>query len=160
MYVVTATSTVTVNAAFLHEIKTVDHELWDMLDQLRYLCSRPIDVSDHCRRFVDMLLEFRDQLALHFALEEAYGYFDEPLDVCQAFSREAEKLRQEHRRLHEHLSQLVDRAESLLENGSRAQLASSVPGQFILFDAALLNHEERENELLMRAVGEDLGSGD
>jgi hypothetical protein len=160
MSISTETGTLTMNVAFLQEIKSVDHELWDMLDQLRYVCSRPIDVADHCRRFVDMLMDLRDQLALHFALEEAFGYFEDPIEVAQAFSREAEKLRSEHRRLYTHLAQIVDRAEMLLEEGNRAQLASAIPGQFILFDAALLNHEERENEMLMRAMDEDLGGED
>jgi hypothetical protein len=160
MSIIIETGTLTVNAAFLQEIKSVDQELWDMLDQLRYVCSRPIDISDHCRRFVDMLIDLRDQLALHFALEEAYGYFEDPMEVAQAFSREAEKLHNEHRRLYQQFSQIVDRAEMLLEEGNRAQLASSIPGQFILFDAALLNHEERENEMLMTAMDEDLGGGD
>ena len=28
------------------------------------------------RRFAVLLAELRDQLAMHFSLEEAYGYFD------------------------------------------------------------------------------------
>ncbi len=37
------------------------------------------------------------------------------MEVAQAFSREAEKLRNEHRRLYQQFSQIVDRAEILLK---------------------------------------------
>jgi len=42
-----------------------------------------------CRHLVDWLSELRDQLALHFALEEAYGYFDEPLHVAPQLAEKA-----------------------------------------------------------------------
>jgi len=107
-----------------------------------------------------LLLELRDQIALHFALEEAYGYFDDPVDVSPTTAYQAENLRSDHRRLYSHLSDLVDRAETMLEDGHQAMLATSVPGQFILFDEALQNHEHRENELLMSMLEEEIGTGD
>lgn len=155
-----ATGTVTINAAFLQEIKEVDNELWSLLAKARHACSRPIALSGNCRYFVNMLLELRDQLALHFALEEAYGYFDDPADVAPRLAYEADRLRNEHRRLYCHLSDLVERAETMLEEGHHAMLATSIPGQFILFDAALENHEHRENELLMSLLDDDIGTGD
>ena len=42
MTVVTSTGTVTVNAAFLQEIKEVNQELWSLLACLRHRCQRPI----------------------------------------------------------------------------------------------------------------------
>lgn len=155
-----ATRTVTINAAFLQEIKEVNDELWSLLSKVRHACSRPIALSGNCRYFVNMLLELRDQLALHFALEEAYGYFEDPVDVSPHMAREAERLRDEHRRLYSHLSDIVERAETMLDEGHQAVLATSIPGQFILFDAALQNHEQRENALLMAMMDEDIGGGD
>ena len=155
-----ATAALTVNAAFLQEIKTVNEELWQLLDRLRYVCSRPIDIADHSRFFVNMLLELRDQLALHFALEEAYGYFEDPLEVSPVVSREAGRLCEEHRRLYSQISKLADRAEMFLDEGNYTLLTTSIPGQFILFDAALQNHEAHENELLIMALDEDLRGGD
>lgn len=154
------TGTVTINPAFLQEIKEVNDELWSLLARIRHACSRPIALSGNCRHLVNLLLELRDQLALHFALEEAYGYFDDPVDVSPRTAYEAEKLRAEHRRLYSHLSDLVERAETMLEEGQQTMLATSIPGQFILFDEALQNHEHRENELLMSMLEEEIGTGD
>lgn len=160
MATLTHTATVTINPAFLQEIKEVNDELWSLLAKLRHACTRPIALSGNCRHFVNLLLELRDQLALHFALEEAYGYFDDPVDVSPRTAYEAEKLRAEHRRLYTHLSDLVERAETMLEEGHQAMLATSIPGQFILFDEALQNHEHRENLLLMTMLEEEIGTGD
>lgn len=160
MSTMVATSTLTVNAAFLQEIKTVNEDLWQLLDRLRYACSRPIDITDHSRFFVNMLVELRDQLALHFALEEAYGYFEDPIEVRITIAREANRLRNEHRRLYAQISQIAERGEMFIEEGNFTMLATSLPGQFILFDAALQNHERRENELLLMAMDQDTGGED
>ena len=61
----TTTGTVTVNAAFLQEIKEVNQELWTLLADLRHRCQRPIAPAG-CRYLIDKLSQFRDQLALHF----------------------------------------------------------------------------------------------
>ena len=78
MSIATATSTVTVNAAFFQEIKEVNQELWQTLAQVRDVCQRPQVAQVDAHRFATLLGELRDQLAMHFALEEAYGYFDDP----------------------------------------------------------------------------------
>src|SRR5262245_61954266 len=96
MTVITTTGTVTVNAAFLQEIKEVNQELWSLLADLRHRCQRPI-APGHCRLLIDKLCQLRDQLALHFSLEEAYGYFEDPVEVAPQLSRQAEMLRSEHR---------------------------------------------------------------
>ena len=49
MTVITSTGTVTVNAAFLQEIKEVNQELWSLLADLRHRCQRPI-APGHCRQ--------------------------------------------------------------------------------------------------------------
>jgi hypothetical protein len=160
MATVIGTGTLTINAAFLQEIKEVNDELWSLLGKVRHACSRPIALSGNSRYFVNMLLELRDQLALHFALDEAYGYFEDPADVTPHLGREAERLRGEHRRIYSQLCSIADRAETMLDHGHQALLATSIPGQFILFDEALQNHERRENQLLMQMLGEELGEGD
>ena len=47
MSVVVMTRTVTVNAAFLQEIKEVNQELWQRLEDMRHRCQRP---SVDCRQ--------------------------------------------------------------------------------------------------------------
>jgi hypothetical protein len=153
------TRTVTVNAAFLQEIKEVNQELWQRLEEMRHRCQRPIGPA-HCRHLVERLSELRDQLALHFALEEAYGYFDDPIEVAPRLSHMAETLRSEHRRLYMQLTSIVDRAERLLRSEQLATLALWIGPEFLDFDAALRDHESRENELIYEAYDTDLGDGD
>ena len=69
MTVENRTSTVTVNAAFLQEIKEVNEDLWKLLDDVKQLCNNPQTVQHQGRQVVEMLAELRDQLAMHFALE-------------------------------------------------------------------------------------------
>ncbi|MCL6481793.1 MAG: hypothetical protein K6U02_08700 [Firmicutes bacterium] len=71
MATVVQTGTVTINAAFLQEIKEVNQDLWALLAELRHRCQRPL-APGACRWLLDRLCQLRDQLALHFSLEEAY----------------------------------------------------------------------------------------
>ncbi len=159
MSVLTTTATVTVNPAFLQEIKEVNQELWQSLADLRKRCSRPI-ATGMCRHLVDWLSELRDQLALHFALEEAYGYFDEPLHVAPQLAEKADHLRSEHQELYSEFSDLVDRAERMFFAGQTAALAVWVGPRFLDFDHRLRSHEDRENELIYDAFDVDIGVGD
>ncbi len=153
------TRTVTVNAAFLQEIKEVNQELWQRLDEMRHRCQRPLAPAQ-CRHLVEWLSQLRDQLALHFALEEAYGYFDDPVEVAPRLSYAAESLRNEHRQLYLTLTSIVERAERLLHNGQLATLALWIGPEFLRFDEALHDHESRENDLIYEAFDTDLGTGD
>jgi hemerythrin-like domain-containing protein len=159
MAVSTLTSTVTVNAAFLQEIKEVNQELWHLLGELRHRCQRPI-APGSCRGLVEKLSELRDQLALHFALEEAYGYFDDPVDVAPQLCRQAESLKAEHKQLYAQLSDLVERAERMFYDDRHAALAVWLGPEFLDFDARLRRHEERENDLIFEAYDADIGVGD
>jgi len=159
MTVVTTTGTITVNAAFLQEIKEVNQELWDLLAQLRHRCQRPI-APGSCRQLIDRLCQLRDQLALHFSLEEAYGYFEDPIDVAPRLSREADHLRAEHKELFCDLCDLVERSERMFYDEQHAALALWLGREFLDFDGRLRKHEERENDLIMEAYDGDIGVGD
>lgn len=153
------TRTVTVNAAFLQEIKEVNQELWQRLEEMRHRCQRPVAPAS-CRQLVQRLSQMRDQLALHFALEEAYGYFDDPVDVAPRLSHAAEQLRTEHRELYMELTNLVERAERLVHSEQMATLALWIGPEFLRFDEALRDHESRENDLIFEAFDTDIGTGD
>ncbi len=159
MTVVTLTGTITVNAAFLQEIKEVNHELWDSLKQLRHRCQRPI-APGHGRQLIDKLCQLRDQLALHFSLEEAYGYFEDPIDVAPRLCRQAEQLRGEHKELYLDFCDLIERAERMFYDEQHAALALWIGPEFLDLDRRLRDHEERENELIMDAYEGDIGVGD
>jgi hypothetical protein len=151
MTVITTTGTVTVNAAFLQEIKEVNQELWSLLADLRHRCQRLL---------IDKLCQLRDQLALHFSLEEAYGYFEDPVEVAPQLSRQAEILRSEHKELYLDFCDLVERAERMFYDEQHAALALWIGREFLDLDQRLRNHEERENELIMDAYDGDIGVGD
>lgn len=159
MSIATETKTVTVNAAFLQEIKQVNADLWTSLADLRHRCNRPLAPAS-CRLIIDRLGQLRDQLALHFSLEEAYGYFENPLDAAPQLSRQAERLRGEHRGLYLELCDLVERAERMFYDDQHAALALWIGPQFLEFDDHLRQHEERENELICEAYEGDIGVGD
>jgi hypothetical protein len=155
-----ATRTVTVNAAFLQEIKEVNQELWQLLAECTRYCDHPIAASRPCSDFVQRLSELCDMLALHFALEEAYGYFDNPLDVAPRLADRCHALRNEHSGLYVEVVNLVDRATQLLYEKRLSQLTMHVPNAFRRFHQNLLDHEAREMELIQEAFARDLGVGD
>ena len=109
----TTVSQITINAAFLQEIKEVNQELWQLLANLREVCASAWMVRQHTGQFIDMLAELRDQLALHFALEEAYGYFEQPAFCPPTMSELATQLRGEHRQLYVLATQLAEAGEQL-----------------------------------------------
>ena len=156
---VVATQLVTVNAAFLQEIKQVNEGLWKLLGNARCKCSTKL-TQDQLAEVIPLLQELRDQLALHFALEESYGYFEDPADVAPQLAHKASQLRDEHRDLYVDLSDLVEQAERMFYDEQRDTLLLWLGPRFVSFDVRLKDHETRENELIMDAYDSDIGVGD
>lgn len=154
------TATVTLNAAFFQEIKDDNLRLQELQQELRevFTADRPLGVS----RFtlIELLSELRDHLATHFALEEAFGYFDDPVDAAPHLCEEAERLRAQHCELFIEVCRLVDRAVDRLSDQGTIRGYRQVAYEFHRFDAQLQEHERRENELIMRAFNNDIGIGD
>ena len=159
-------ATVAINAAFLQEIKEDNYELPRHLKRthavLRRATSRPV----RPRRVVEMLTDLRDRLAMHFALEEAYGYFDDAVTAAPHLSNMAHHLRQQHTEFFSEICGLVETAERLLyreikptETGQR-RTRTDLYLRFERFHNALREHEMRENEMILQAFDEDLGVGD
>jgi hypothetical protein len=124
------------------------------------MCSRPLSIHQSARILVDKLSQLRDQLALHFALEEAYGYFDDPVFVDPRLSDQAEQLREEHRHLYTKICELVDYAEQLHYRGEWASWLTRVSLGFHAFHDQLLSHESKEQDLILAAYDDDIGVGD
>ena len=154
----TVTGTVTVNAAFFQEIKEVNQELWNLLADVRQRIERPLGAGQ-CRALLERLCRLRDQVALHFALEEAYGYFEDPEFVAPNLGHEAEKLRAEHKDIYLRLCRLQELAEKWYYANETITLARCVGPAFRDFDRRLREHEERENDLIFDMLG-DTGVGD
>jgi hypothetical protein len=156
----TSTATVTLNAAFFQEIKDDNQRLQELQRELREIFSadRPLGVS----RFtlIDLVAELRDHLATHFALEEAFGYFDDPIDVAPHLSEQAEALRAEHSELFVQVCHLADRAVDLLGEHGTLGGYRQVAKLFREFDRRLKQHEAQETALIMLAFNNDIGAGD
>lgn len=159
MTVENKTATVTVNAAFLQEIKEVDEELWELLHRANSLCDTPRQVRHHGRRVVEVLSELRDHVGMHFALEEAYGYCEDPVHVLAHLNVVAGELREEHQALFMLLRDLVDEVDDLHRQKLLAQHSARVVKRFRAYYNRFLQHEKRENELILEAGDWRIGTG-
>ena len=153
--------TVAVNAAFLQEIKLDNTALRGLLEALRRLTSHGWTKTAQATRFTMFLGELRDQLALHFALEEAYGYFEDAVAQAPRLCERALSLREQHAELFTELCELVEEAET----ATAAHLplyrwANRLIVAFRRFDRRLKDHERAENALILAAFDDDLGVGD
>ncbi|HUG68010.1 MAG TPA: hemerythrin domain-containing protein [Pirellulaceae bacterium] len=153
-------NTVTINAAFLQEIKEVNQDLWRLLADVRRMCDSPATIDSAPRRFFGLVEELRDQLALHFALEEAYGYFENPIEVAPRLCRQANELRAEHHELYLMIVDFSETSELLIHPDRVIGTVLAAVKQFQAFDERLKRHESCENELIMQEYGDDIGVGD
>ena len=153
----TTVATVTVNAAFLQEIKEVHEELWQLLNDLQQQCAGGVPAGKSAHLFVRDLALLRDQIALHFALEEAYGYFDDPAHVAPRLCENAEALRQQHQVLYVEISEIADDVEFLPNKG---RVSRRIVTRFQDFHRRLMLHEQAEEELILSMYADDIGVGD
>lgn len=148
----------TINAAFFQEIKEDHLHLNELLDQLGHLVDEPEALPNHRKKFSGLLAELRDQLAFHFTLEEAYGYFEDALDGSPWLHSEAGELRNQHAQLYVQISGLAERALDLPVD-STAEV-KELAADYASFRAALRNHETSEMKLILDAMNRDFGDGD
>ena len=156
----THTGTITVNAAFLQDLKDDNIHLQRLLSALRGALSPPLGRRIRPANLADLLGCLRDQLATHFSLEEFFGYFDDALDVAPRFSARADVLRAQHATLFEEICEIVEEAERLAYHESTGRGIQKVAERYHAFHQRLEAHESCENELIMDALNEDIGEGD
>lgn len=156
---VTAQRTLTINAAFLQEIKDDNRELRNLLDESAAVLARPAG-SVEPRRIAQLLGRLRDQLGMHFSLEEAYGYFDDAIDVVPRLSRRAETLRSQHPRLFIAICELVDQAEQMLYHERAPLRQNDLARNFATFRETLQAHEAEEVALIVQTLNDEIGGGD
>ena len=156
--VLPGTRRLAVNAAFMKDIKDDNRELKQLLDQLTPMTSHPEVASNHWPEITQLLANLCDQLALHFSLEEAYGYFDHAIETEPQLSQRAETLRGEHVGLFEEARHL---AEQVVEV-SRQEIEPIA--KFLIkiktFRLSFERHEEAELKLILDALNDDIGVGD
>lgn len=149
-----ATSTLAINAAFLQEIKDDNLRLRELIVQAD--ASRRGQVG----KFAEVLADLRDQLAMHFTLEEAYGYFDDAVTEAPRLSERASRLRGEHQDLYTGLCRLLDQVEHARRRHGKHRVPEKIRQAFVEFQRALKRHESEENALILEAFNEDIGTGD
>ncbi|MGD9720370.1 MAG: hemerythrin domain-containing protein [Pirellulales bacterium] len=156
----TAAYTVSINPAFLREIKEDHHELRQLMHHTTAMLGRPEWMSVEFDRLVELFGKLRDQLAMHFSLEEAYGYFDDALGVAPRLSRRADVLRSQHYELYRDICRLAERAEQLLYHETPEPMLGRLGADFRQFVERFQEHEQHECDLIMEALNEELGAGD
>ncbi|MCA9151585.1 MAG: hypothetical protein KDA92_19870 [Planctomycetales bacterium] len=158
-----APSQVSFNAAFLSEIKEDNQRLQELLSETEIMFRR---IPRHRysveqkRASVQRLLKLRDQLALHFALENAFGYLVDVIDIAPRLCNRAKAMIAEHDDLFLELCELIDDAEAALYDEGNAASVVNVARDYFRFLQKFYDHEAAENALLLDAFDSDLGVGD
>ena len=155
-----ATRIVSINAAFLQEIKDDHHELRQLMHHTAAMLNRPRWMTIEHNRLVELFGKLRDQLAMHFSLEEAYGYIEDALSVAPHLSRRAEQLRSQHYELYSDLCRLTERAEAMLYHEEPETAIGELSQDFGGFSQRFHEHELHESDLIVESLNEDLGTGD
>lgn len=138
-----------VNAAFLQEIKDEDNFLGGLLLAARYAFNSSHVGSLNPRATVNLLRRVQDGLAMHFAMEEAFGYFEDALDFPPDLSTTAENRRDEHAPLYLAVSEMVESAERLLyKESSNERTLDRLSSAFVCFHQRLQQHEAGERQLI------------
>lgn len=152
--------TLGVNAAFLREIKEDHRELRRLLDDTVELLSQASKTRMPPRKIVSLLERLRDQFAMHFSLEEAFGYFEDAIAVAPRLSGRADALRSEHRTLFTEICDVVEHAESLLRADASPHAVKRISLKFVAFHHQYQAHEAAENDLILESLDDDIGVGD
>lgn len=164
----TNTRRLTVNAAFLKDIKDDNRDLKILVDRLRVLTNPREAAANHWAELIQLFSDLRDQLALHFGLEEAYGYFDLAIESDAQLSLCANQLRAQHAVLFEEARHLAEAAADACTGdepieGVTPEITTAQEKILIRFASFLHQfneHEEAELKLILDALDDDLGVGD
>jgi hypothetical protein len=153
---------VLLNAAFLLEIKEDNARLLKLRNLLENVLADARFRRRQGRRFIRLLDELRDQLAMHFALEEAYGYLDHAVVEDPNLSNRAADLRSQHRGFYCYLSEIVQHCQDAIRchGASCFAVPPETAKRFQEFNNQLQEHEEQEKALIHEALCVDTGVGD
>ncbi len=156
---------VTINVAFLQEIKT-DFGFREVLNEV-FRQLKPDDPKHSLRgnkatpkQAAELLSNLRDELETYFTLEEFYGYFSQSKVSNPRVSQKANHLQLEHETLFVELNNLVELAEQVLYREVRNVSVEQIADQFEEFCKRLADHEQNEMVLMMRLCNEEIGVGD
>ena len=154
----TGTRMLAVNAAFLKDIKDDNQDLKKLLDQITPITRHQQTAANHWPELITLMSDLRDQLALHFSLEEAYGYFDDAIVSAPELSVTAEVLRSEHPSLFANIRDLADQVSEICSD--RPDQVNDFITRLDAFRRDFEIHEESELKLILDSLDDDLGVGD
>lgn len=145
----------TINAAFLKEIKDDNLTLYSLLENLRsfWLVNDPLVLTPEW--FSVLVNQLRDQLAFHFTLEENFGYFDHPVKFDPILSADAQRLRNQHTELYLEISLIAEKSEDVLYPDFDESRYTSLVKQFKTFYKTFQQHEVAEFDLIMTVSYEE-----
>lgn len=146
-----------INAAFLQEIKEDNIELRQLFRNMHDLIG---ESPPSIRLWVEGLAALRDQLAFHFSLEESYGYLDDTIGAEPRLKATANDLKAEHEVLYLWIDDILEDAEKLLYHEPNSLAAHKIAERFSTFRQRFDHHEQREEQLILQSLGEDIGVGD
>ena len=144
----TKSETLTVNPAFLQEIKDSHPDLWHTVHEVRQVCHSEGEPAHLARALIRLLGQLRDHLALQFALEESYGYIECPGVIEKRVCEYADIARGQHFRLFLQLTDLCELAEELEYRGFAESEVQRLIEDTLGFDAAFMQHERSEDDLI------------
>lgn len=150
----------TVNAAFLEEVKAIHSELWELLAHTRQMCQEFEPAAQWQSQLAENMAQLRDLFAMQFSLEEGLGYFSEPAVVETSISARAAALRDDHRYLYEEISRISDWLDDLRYHGGLPGKMKEIQIRFESFHDQIQTHEQKEQELIYDSYCNDLGTGD
>ena len=129
-----------------------------LLEQITPIIRHQRTAVNYWPDLIVLMSDLRDQLALHFSLEEAYGYFDEAVVSLPQLSVTAEVLRSEHPFLFAAIRDLADEVSEVCSD--RAEQVNRFIQHFDAFRSMFEKHEENELELILESLDTDLAAGD
>lgn len=152
------TRSMTVNAAFLKDIKDDNRDLKRLFDRVSELTFHRQVAINHWAELGNTIDQLLDQIAMHFSLEEAYGYFDNAISVATELTRQSEILRNQHAVLFQQLVEIDDLQHSIAPQ--RSPEVDHWVAELKQFIRQFAAHEEAELKLILSAIDDDLGVGD
>jgi iron-sulfur cluster repair protein YtfE (RIC family) len=139
-----------------------DREIYEKIrrehDHLRELLGKIHQALSTRAETVDeisgMMTSLQEHLREHFHEEEDGGFFKEIVSQAPRMSDRADAIENEHVDLSTAVDELVSVA------SKESELCKTMEAGFHDFSKALMHHETKENELLLDAYEEDIGSAD
>lgn len=144
---------VTINAAFLQEVKEANSQLWETQYSLRTIAQQKSVSEPEIHAWVAKLTDFRRQLSTEFALEETYGYISSAQHQHIKVGVDPSVTLKQHRELYLQLLEVCERVEESQYVGTILRDFRIHVACFQEFDAGMSEHERLESQMIRYGLG-------